>query len=140
MSEAHVPPATLTDRQARAAKYLAQGQRQVDVALRVGVSARALRYWMSIPAFVNATRDPANIASPAQAEDVLTELLDSRDERVRLQAATALLRLTDEGNLAPDARLTTTIYERPPRLHPAGATEPQPEVPAVPDAAGAAHA
>lgn len=117
MTGAYIPPSELTARQRRAARFLSQGMRVTDVAVRVKVSARSIARWKEIPAFLAAATDPKNGASPADPQDVLSALLDSADEKVQLAAAQTLLRLTDEGAISePPGQPTITIFERP---HPA---------------------
>jgi hypothetical protein len=114
VTSAYIPPSELTARQRRAARFLSQGMRVSDVALRIKVSPRSVARWKEIPAFAEAASDPENGASPADPTDVLSALLDSADERIALQAAQALLRLTDEGAIAPEpGKPTITIIERP---------------------------
>jgi hypothetical protein len=59
---------------------------------RLGVSARTLRRWAQEPAFAALLAEPADPAVDLTARETLMELLHSPNERVRLAAASELLR------------------------------------------------
>jgi hypothetical protein len=88
----------MTAKQRRAARYLARGMTQATAAARIGVSARCLRYWKAnVPGFEELTRSEHEAATDPNATETLLDLLNSSDERIRLQAAALLY-----GKPAPD--------------------------------------
>jgi hypothetical protein len=83
---------------------------QATAGSRVGVSARTVRNWKNdIPGFEELTRSEAEVARDPNATETLLDLLNSSDERIRLQAAALLY-----GKPAPD----------PDALQPAADPEP----------------
>jgi hypothetical protein len=82
----------LTTVKRRAARLLAGGLSKPVVAGRLGVSARTLRRWGEQPAFAALLAKPVDPAEDLDVRETLRELLHSPNERVRLAAATELLR------------------------------------------------
>jgi len=83
----------LTPTQRRAAQLLATGLSKRAVAGRLGVSDRTLRRWaVGEPAFAALLAEPLDPTLKLTARDTLEELLHSPNERIRLAAATELLR------------------------------------------------
>ena len=103
----------LTAQQWQAVALLTSGLRAVDVAQQVGVTQETISRWRATPVFMAAynqsVRD-AYSATIGQVRDIaaeaiqtLRESLQSKDERVRLSAALAVLRVRfqlDAGALA----------------------------------------
>lgn len=103
----------LTAQQWQAVALLTSGMRAVDVAQQVGVTPETISRWRAVPLFTAAynqsVRD-AYSATIGQVRDIaaeaiqtLRESLQSKDERVRLSAAMAILRVRlqlDAGALA----------------------------------------
>jgi transposase-like protein len=85
--------AALTYQQRHAIRLLALGHTQAAVALRVGCHTRTLRRWKeTLPHYARALEEAISELRDPTAEDVLRELLYSADEKVRLAAASALLK------------------------------------------------
>jgi transposase-like protein len=85
--------AALTYQQRHAIRLLALGHTQAAVALRVGCHTRTLRRWKeTLPHYARALEEAISDMRDPTAEDVLRELLYSADEKVRLAAASALLK------------------------------------------------
>jgi hypothetical protein len=85
---------TLTPLQRRAARTLALGHSQRVTARKVGCDERTLRRWLSdTPGFREYVEECREMIHDTQPLDVLHELLNSTDERVRLSAAQTLARL-----------------------------------------------
>jgi hypothetical protein len=84
--------ATLTPRQRRCARYLALGGTQRATARRMGMDERSVRRWLAdVPGFREyVAHERAHGEGMEDATDVLLDLLHSKDERVRLAAATQL--------------------------------------------------
>ena len=96
--------APLSAQQWQAVRLLVAGKRQVDIAQEIGVTQETVSRWRSQPVFVaavNLALQDAYAASIGEvrdaAKDALTTLrylsTHSEDERVRLSAALALVRL-----------------------------------------------
>ena len=83
---------SLTPRQRRCARYLGLGLTQRAAARRLGMDERSVRRWLSLPAFVALVEQERESGHNDSAEDVLLDLLNSSDERVRLAAARELRR------------------------------------------------
>jgi hypothetical protein len=89
------PREDLTARQRRAARYIALGLTQERTGYRVGVQARQIRRWLTDPDL--GFRELVESIRLSEGEDlepkqVLQDMLYSDDERLRLQAALALVR------------------------------------------------
>jgi hypothetical protein len=82
----------LTPVQRRAARLLAAGLSKPVVGGRLGVTARTLRRWAQLPAFTALLAQPPDPTLDITAKETLLELLHSPHERIRLAAATELLR------------------------------------------------
>jgi len=82
----------LTPIQRRAARLLAAGLSKPVVAGRLGVTARTLRRWAELPAFAALLAEPVDPTLELTARETLRELLHSPNERIRLAAATELIR------------------------------------------------
>ena len=82
----------LTPIQRRAARLLASGLSKPVVAGRLGVTARTLRRWAEQPAFAALLAEPVDQTLELTAKETLQELLHSPNERIRLAAATELIR------------------------------------------------
>jgi hypothetical protein len=82
----------LTPIQRRAARLLAAGLSKPVVAGRLGTTARTLRRWAEDPAFRALLAEPADPTVDVSAFETLRELLHSPNEKVRLAAATELIR------------------------------------------------
>ena len=90
-------PSGLTEMQSRAARMLGLGHSQRATAARIGLSPdsgdRTIRRWLEIPAF-RAARDAAQEESTDPTIlQVLHELLNDQDPRIRLGAAQELNRM-----------------------------------------------
>jgi hypothetical protein len=87
----------LTDPQRRAARMRGLGHSQVATAARVGLSsndgARTIRRWEKIPEFQQAVETAREEATDPSVLDVLNELLNDADPKIRLAAAAELNRM-----------------------------------------------
>jgi HEAT repeat protein len=98
-----MPNLSLTPIQRRAARALALGHSQRVTARKVGCDERTVRRWLSdVPGFREEVAEYRESLTDTQPLDVLHELLNSTDDRVRLSAAQTLVRLPsddeDEGD------------------------------------------
>lgn len=95
----------------KAARQLAQGSTQTEVAKSLGVQRRTIRRWADDPDFLAAfeaetlklqKRINAQIRRGAiRAVSTLSELMDSESERIRLQAAKAMLTSLGDAKINP---------------------------------------
>jgi HEAT repeat protein len=105
-----VEAAILTARQRRGAKYLALGLTQVVAANRLGMNPRTLRRWRTdVPGFAELEAELRAAGADEDATDVLRDCLYSKDERVRIQAAMALLKIG--GKQADEAEHAAALEE-----------------------------
>jgi transcriptional regulator with XRE-family HTH domain len=93
----------------RASRYLGLGMSQRAVARRMGLNARTIRRWLSdVPGFPRARGRTTAHQVEEDATDVLYDLLNSSDERVRLAAARELRRVRNPSPpVGDDADLLT---------------------------------
>jgi transposase-like protein len=83
----------LTPRQCRAARYLGSGMSQRAASRRLGCDERTLRRWHTdVPGFREHVEELRAAGAPEDATDVLYDLLNDPDSRVRLAAARELRR------------------------------------------------
>jgi hypothetical protein len=86
-------PRKLTHRQRRAARLDAYGHRREVIAARVGCSVSSVRDWRRLPEYQAERERIAREMPEESATDTLRDLLHDDDAKVRLAAATALLKI-----------------------------------------------
>lgn len=104
---------TLTRQQRRAARLIAAGFPQDQVAARVGCATRTIRSWKhDLPAFTLLIEQERTDMVDPSPRDALLDLLYAEDERVRLGAAQALLKIPGLPEEAAEAAHTTvTLHD-----------------------------
>jgi hypothetical protein len=100
----------LTPRQRRCARYLALGCTQTITGTRMGMNPRTIRRWLTdTPGFAVLVDELRATGADEDATDVLRDCLYSKDERVRIQAALALLKIG--GKQADEAEHAASLEE-----------------------------
>jgi hypothetical protein len=118
-------PRRLTHRQRRAARLDAYGHNRETIAARCGCSVSSIRDWRRFPEYQAERERIAREMPEEDASAVLRDLLHSDDDKVRLGAATALLRvpgLPDEERREGEVILHD--YRAAQELEPAATNEP----------------